>query len=281
MTEIKDKEYGGERPLFAESHLHLENVTFHAGESALKACNDIVCDNCRFEGKYPFWHCDGFTVRNSLFTEGARAALWYSRGCVMTDTLVDAPKMFRELDGIVLRHVNIPHAHETMWHCRNVKMNKVIVREADYMLMHGENVEIDDYEHDGNYSFQYCRNMTIKNAEINSKDALWNTEDVTVTDSTLDGEYLGWYSRNLRLVRCRISGTQPLCYCSGLVLEDCEFDPSCDLAFEDSEVEAVITSPVTSVKNPRTGSIKAYSIGEVIIDKNVKAPADCVITTEN
>ena len=53
MKEIKDKEFGGERPLFATHGLKLVNVTIHAGESALKCCSDIVAEKCRFEGKYP------------------------------------------------------------------------------------------------------------------------------------------------------------------------------------------------------------------------------------
>ena len=68
MQQIKDMEFSGERPLFAS----------------------------------PFWHVDGFTIKNSLFTEGGRAALWYSQNLVMTDTRVEAPKMFREMDGIRL-----------------------------------------------------------------------------------------------------------------------------------------------------------------------------------
>ena len=32
----------------------------------------------------------------------------------MTDTQVDAPKMFREMDGIIVRNVNIPDAEETL-----------------------------------------------------------------------------------------------------------------------------------------------------------------------
>lgn len=78
---------------------------------------------------------------------------------------------------------------------------------GDYLFMHGENMDIDGFRLNGNYSFQYCRNVVIRNAEIHSKDAFWNTEDVTVYDSVVDGEYLGWHSRNLRLVNCRISGT--------------------------------------------------------------------------
>lgn len=52
-----------------------------------------------------------------------------------------------------------------------------------------------------------------------------------------------------------------------------------DLAFEDSTLTADVRSAIMSVKNPRSGSIKAESIGKLIIDENVLAPADCKITT--
>ncbi|MDE6010020.1 MAG: DUF3737 family protein, partial [Muribaculaceae bacterium] len=271
METIKDKEFGGERPLFGARHLRLENVTIHAGESALKCCTDIEADHCTFEGKYPFWHVDGFRIHDCIFTPGARAALWYSRNLVMTDTRVDAPKMFREMDGIVLRNVTIPDAEETLWHVGNVDIKNVSVEKADYLFMHSHDINIEDWHQHGNYSFQYCRNVTIRHAVIHSKDAFWGTENVTIYDSELHGEYLGWHSKRLRLVRCKISGTQPLCYCKDLILEDCEFASDCDLAFEDSEVQARILTPVTSIKNPMKGRITAPSFGEVITDGYTKA----------
>ena len=271
METIKDKEFGGERPLFGARNLRLENVTIHAGESVLKCCANIEADNCRFEGKYPFWHVDGFKLTNCEFTPGARAALWYSRNCEMSDTQIDAPKMFREMDGIRLRNVNIPDAEETLWHCDNVDIKNVKVEKADYLFMHSRNIRIEDWEQHGNYSFQYCTNVEIRNAKIHSKDAFWGTENVTVYDSELDGEYLGWHSKRLHLVRCKISGTQPLCYCRDLILEDCEFAPDCDLAFEDSEVTARVLSPITSIKNPAKGKIEAKSFGDIIIDEHSKA----------
>lgn len=279
MKLIKDKEFGGERPLFGSHDLHLVDVTVHAGESALKCCSNIEAENCRFEGKYPFWHVDGFVIRNCVFTPGARAALWYSRDLIMTDTLVEAPKMFREMHGIKLSNVRIPDAQETMWHCSQVELSNVEVAHADYLFMHSSDIRINDYRQQGNYSFQYCRNVEIRNSHIDSKDAFWGTEDVTVYDSELHGEYLGWHSRRLHLVRCHISGTQPLCYCSDLILEDCTFDADADLAFEDSSLSATVNGRITSVKNPRSGSILADGYGEVIIDEHIKAPADCVIKT--
>lgn len=271
MDTIKNQEFGGERPLFGTRNLRLENVTIHPGESALKCCANIEADNCRFEGKYPFWHVDGFKISNTLFTPGARAALWYSRNLIMADTQVDAPKMFREMDGIVLRNVRIPDAQETLWHCANVDIENVSVDNADYLFMHSHDIRISNWRQNGNYSFQYCRNVEIRNAIINSKDAFWGTENVTIYDSELNGEYLGWHSHRLRLVRCKISGTQPLCYTRDLILEDCEFAPDCDLAFEDSEVQATITTHVTSIKNPKSGEISAPSVGEIIIDDFSKA----------
>ncbi len=279
METIKNQEFGGERPLFASKDLRLENVTFHAGESALKCCENIEAVDCLFEGKYPFWHTKGFRVEHCTFTPGARAALWYSSDLVMEHTQVDAPKMFREMHRLSLTDVKIPDAQETLWHCSDVRLRQVEVSNADYLFMHSENIDIEDYKQQGTYSFQYCKNVEIRNAHIDSKDAFWGTENVTVYDSELTGEYLGWHSKNLRLVRCKISGTQPLCYCENLILEDCSFAPDADLAFEDSTLQATVNGPITSVKNPRSGHLKVESIGELIIDKNILAPANCIIET--
>jgi hypothetical protein len=143
--------------------------------------------------------------------------------------------------------------------------------------MHSENIDIDGYTLYGNYSFQYVKNAVIRNANLQTKDAFWESENITVYDSVINGEFLAWYSKNLRLVRCRIGGTQPLCYCENLVLEDCTFEPDADLAFEYSSVQATVNGHIVSVKNPRSGFIKAGSIGEVILDENIKAPGNCEI----
>lgn len=279
MQIIENKEYGGERPLFASHHLHLVDVTIHAGESALKECSDIVCERCRFEGKYPLWHVDGFRVSNCKFAPGARAALWYSRHLVMTDTRVEAPKMFREMDDLRLERVVIPYAEETLWHCRGAVLRDVALYGADYLFLHSSDIDIERYRQHGNYSFQYCRNVEIRNANIYSKDAFWNTENVVVRDSELVGEYLGWHSRGLHLINCNISGTQPLCYAHDLVLENCTFDSDADLAFEYSTVQADIRGSITSIKNPTSGHIVADEIGELILDDNRRQPGDCKIQT--
>ena len=279
MKKIQDSVFGGERPLYGEKHLFLERVIIEPGESALKETADIEAVHCEFQGKYPFWECDGFTVRDCIFREGARAALWYSKNCVMADTLIEAPKMFREIENVSLENVRIPNAQETFWNCRGIKLRNVEVQKGDYIYMGCSDIDIDGYRQQGNYSFQYTRRVTIRNAYLDTKDAFWQTEDVTVYDSEIHGEYLGWYSRRLRLVRCHISGTQPLCYCDDLVLEDCTFAPDADLAFEYSSVQADIRGRVTSVKNPRTGKIVSDGYNDIILDSNIKSPGDCQILT--
>ena len=113
---------------------------------------------------------------------------------------------------------------------------------------------------------------------LNTKDAFWEAENVSVYDSEINGEYLGWYSKNLRLVRCHITGEQPLCYCENLVMEDCTMGEDCNLAFEYSTIQATINGNVHSIKNPTSGHITVRGrVGEIIIDPNQKAPADCEI----
>jgi hypothetical protein len=127
----------------------------------------------------------------------------------------------------------------------------------------------------GKYSFQYVQGGEIAHSELHTKDAFWHSENLTVSDSLIDGEYLGWYSKNLHLVRCHIKGTQPLCYCQGLVLEECTME-NADLAFEYSDVQADIRGGIVSVKNPKSGKIVADSIGEVIL-KESKYPSECLV----
>jgi hypothetical protein len=279
MEIIKDQYFEGERPLYARHGLRIENVVIGPGESSLKEGSDIEAENCEFQGKYPFWECKGFTVRNCIFREGGRAALWYSKGCKMYDTLVEAPKMFRRISDVYAENVKLPNALETFWDCKDVELKNVEVQKGDYIFMHTEDIKIDGFKLQGNYSFQYAKDVVIRNAVMDTKDAFWEAENVTVYDSYINGEYLGWYSKKLRLVNCKIGGTQPLCYCEDLVLENCVFEEDADLAFEYSDVEASILGPVKSVKNPRTGRINADSYGEIILDGNIKAPADCEIRT--
>ncbi len=281
METIENKFFDGERPLFAKKDLHLKNIEIGVGESALKEASNIKATACTFGGKYPFWHNTNSLIEDSLFTPGGRAAIWYCKDLRMLNTRVEAPKMFREIDGLYLENVEFTDAQECTWWCKNIRFKNVTVKNGDYIFMDSKNIKIDDLNLHGNYAFQYARNVEIRNSIIRSKDAFWNTENVTVYDSVIEGEYLGWHSKNLRLVNCIIGGTQPLCYAKNLVMENCEMKENADLAFEYSTLKAEINSPITSVKNPTEGEILAQSIGEVIFDENCKNPGGCTITVES
>ncbi len=276
---ICDTFYEGERPLYAETNKYLHKVRFYPGESALKHTSNIMAKHCEFMCKYPFWHSKDVFIEQSLFTVYSRAAIWYTENLSMSNCVVEAPKMFRRVSYLKIENTRFPNAGETLWMCDNVTLSNVEMRGADYVFMNCENVDIDGFKLQGNYSFQDAKNVTIRNAYLDSKDAFWGTENVTVYDSVLDGEYLGWHSKNLRLVNCTIRGEQPLCYATDLIMENCVMEET-DLCFEYSTLNAEIASDIISVKNPLSGSIKARSIGEIIIDKNSKNPDACSIETE-
>lgn len=170
--------------------------------------------------------------------------MWYTRGITLRDCTVEAPKMFRRASGVVVEHTDFPNAQEMFWDCDHITLRHVQLTGADYAYMHSNDIDIENYHQDGNYSFQQAKRVHIKNAILNSKDAFWETEDVTLEDCEINGEFLGWYSKNLHLIRCKISGTQPLCYCENLTMEDCVLAEDCDRAFEYSNVNGQYTGQI-------------------------------------
>ena len=173
MKLIKDTEFGGERPLFESHDLRLENVIIRAGESAIKECSNIEAVDCRFEGNYPFWHVHGFKIDRCYFDVGGRSALWYSDHLKMTDTIIDAPKMFREMDEIDIENVTMNDADEVFWRCNGIRIKNLKLQGGTYPFMFSNDIYVDGLESDSKYVFQYVKNVEIHRAKITTKDAFW------------------------------------------------------------------------------------------------------------
>ena len=245
MELIKAKEFGGERPLFTIHDTRLENITITDGESGIKQCQNIEASNCRFYGKYPWWHVDGALIEDCYFALDSRSAIWYTNDLVMRRCRIDAPKFFREMKNVELEDVEMCDADETFWKVDGLKLKNVRLHGGTYPFMFSKNIYVDGLESDSKYVFQYCQNA--------------------------------WHSKNVRLVNCHLAGEQLLCYADDLVLENCTFDKACDRIFEYTTVEADIKGHVENIKNPTSGHIVADSIGSITIDENVRQPNNCVI----
>ena len=115
MKIIKNKEFGGERPLFAEHDLQLDSITIIDGESGIKQCQNIEATGCKFYGKYPWWHVDGARIDNCYFAPGSRSAIWYTNDLRMKDCVIDGPKFFREMKNVEVENVTINDADEIFW----------------------------------------------------------------------------------------------------------------------------------------------------------------------
>lgn len=271
MQNVTRENLFGERALFNSNDLHITECVFDNGESPLKESSNIEINECLFRWKYPLWYCNNIKADRCTFFDMARAGIWYTKNIEVKNTVYQAPKGFRRCDNLTLENIAFTHAQETLWSCNDVKIKDVTVK-GDYFAMNCSNMEIDNLTLDGNYSFDGVKNMTIRNSHLISKDAFWNTENVTVYDSFITGEYLGWNAKNLTLVNCVIESLQGMCYVDNLVMKDCKLFNT-NLAFEYSNVNAEITGDVISVLNPKSGTIKAEHIGELIIEKDKIDPS--------
>ena len=82
--------------------------------------------------------------------------------------------------------------------------------------------------------------------------------------------------KNLTLINCTVESLQGMCYIENLVMKNCRLINT-TLAFEYSTVKAQIDSRIDSVLNPAGGTIRAQSIGELILEKDRIDPEKTVI----
>lgn len=266
MELIENETLDDERALYGRHGIRVVGTSFAGaadGESALKECSDVVVEDSFFDLRYPMWHDHGLTVRDSELTENARAAIWYSDHIDIAGSRLHGIKVLRECHDVALHGCDLV-SKESGWNLDRVSLDGCTV-ESEYFMMGTSHISARDCTFRGKYYFQYISNSEFDHIDIETKDAFWHAKNVTVRDSVVSSEYLGWYSDGLTLVSCRIFGSQPLCYCTNLTLVDCEMVDG-DLAFEKSQVEATLTVPIPSIKNPASGRIEVPSVGELVMD---------------
>ena len=269
MNTIENKTYDEERALYNLKDTKVLNCTFKGpkdGESVLKEARNIEVDNCKFSLRYPLWHAKKFKLTNSQLDELTRAPLWYDKEGIINNVKITSVKALRECCDIIVKN-SIIDSREFGWKCCNIKIEDSMVT-SEYIFLDSKNIKINNLTFIGKYSFQYVENLTITNSTLDTKDAFWHSKNVTVKDSIIKWEYLAWFSDGLTLENCKIIGTQPLCYCKNLKLINCEMI-DCDLAFEYSDVDAVIKGHIDSIKNPKSGKIVVDNVDGIIKEDSI------------
>lgn len=266
MKEYFNQNYDQERAFYGQKDIFVHHCRFAGpadGESAFKECEKVRVEECEFDLRYPFWHVHDLKMNECELKETCRAALWYSDGITIRNSTLHGIKAFRECHNARIEDSTIRSA-EFGWMSSGTLMQNVTV-EGEYFMLRARDLRFANMKFTGKYSFQYVNTVKIENCDLDTKDAFWHAENVVVRNCRIKGEYLAWYCKNVTFENCVIIGTQPFCYCEDLTLIDCEMH-DCDLAFERSEVQAQITTPVISIKNPLCGKITVPAVGEVIYD---------------
>lgn len=272
MKKIKNKYFEGERILYGLSNTLLNQVTFGEGESPLKEANDIKLKDSIFKWKYPLWYDHNVKVDHTTFETMSRSGIWYTDNIEITNSTLQAPKLFRRANHIKLDNVHFADAEETMWTCNGIRIANSQIN-GDYFGKDSQNIYLDHVSVVGNYVFDGGKNIEAHYCTFVSKDAFWNCENVTIYDSIIDGEYLAWNTKNIKFINCTIESDQGLNYIDHLEIKNSDLIHT-DLAFEYvSNLDVELNSKIESIKNPISGKITVPAIDTLIMDKNRIDPA--------
>lgn len=276
METIRGQRFDQERALYGKQDLCVMDCAFQGpadGESAFKEGRNIRVENSFFDLRYPFWHDRNLTITGCELTENCRAALWYSSSITIRQSRLHGIKALRECADVTMEDCDIV-SPEFGWSVDGITMNRCTAQ-SEYFMMRSRALHFTEVTFQGKYSFQYIEDAVFDNCRFDTKDAFWHAKNVVVKNSVVKGEYLAWYCENVTFENCHIIGTQPLCYCKGLRLINCRMDEA-DLAFEKSEVQAELTAPLISIKNPYQGRIQVPQVGEIVRDDPAAKAEICI-----
>lgn len=266
MNRIQNETFDQERALYKSDGIEVISCRFDGpadGESALKESRNIIARDSYFNLRYPFWHDRHLEIRGCELTELCRAAIWYSEDVMIADTKLHGIKALRECADVTIEESDIV-SPEFGWSVRGARM-KNCRAVSEYFMLRSAHLNFDHVSLKGKYAFQYISDSVFTDCEFDTKDAFWHAKNVLVKNSVIKGEYLAWYCENVTFENCTIIGTQPLNYCRGLRLINCRMEQA-DFAFENSEVEAEVTTEVESIRNPAGGHITVPGVKEIIMD---------------
>ncbi len=265
MYDMKGLVLDQDRALCALQGCTVEDCMFdgpQGGCDALLCGRELTVKHCTFHLPSPLWHLSDGIISDCTFHKGAVSALCYATRVVLSSCQIEGDRALVGGDHIVLDACTI-HSHDMGWDSHQVILQNAVVS-GNNSLSHASHIHLTDVELTGDYALFHVAEGEIDFSTIHAEGALWHSKNLTISDTVLEGDRPGWYSENLTLSHCVISGKAPFCHCKNLTLIDCVLDPSCENAFEGSEVHATIRGSVTSVRAPLSGSIEADGFATLI-----------------
>ena len=266
MKIVENRTFDEDRALYSSDDLVIRKCKFDGpadGENALMDSKNIKVEDCSFNLRNPFWHTSNLIIENSEMTKRCVAPICYSDHVIINRCQLGGDKALRESSEVKIKDCDID-SDEFGWSAHDI-----IIEDADtkgnFFMMKSTNLKFADIHHIGDSAFHHICNVLFENCTIDSKDAFHYAKNVTVRNCEINGDRIGWNSENVVFDNCTIRGSHPFCHCKGLRLIDCKL-LGADQSFEGSDVEATLLSPVISIKNPASGTIRVPVYEELIMD---------------
>lgn len=142
-NKIQEKQFDEERALYNLKNTDVVGCVFAGpadGESALKESRDILVQNCSFSLRYPLWHVEKFEMDKSVMDELTRAAIWYAKEGMITDSTLSGIKAVRECKDITLKRC-VVNSQEFGWKSKGIRLEDTEII-SEYLLLDSKDVHL-------------------------------------------------------------------------------------------------------------------------------------------
>lgn len=130
------------------------------------------------------------------------------------------------------------------WHTTNGVLSNITMTDTcRAALWYDENIVINDSILGGIKALRECKNITLKNCDISSKEFCWRCSEVTIDGGSLESEYPFFECSGMTVENFYMKGKYSFQYVKGLHIKNCNFDTKDafwhaeDVVVEDSTIK--------------------------------------------
>lgn len=162
--------------------------------------------------------------------------------CVF-DGPADGESALKESRDIVVQN-SVFRLRYPFWHTTNAVLSKISMTDTcRAALWYDDNVTIVDSVIGGIKAFRECKNVTLNNCNIVSKEFCWRCDNVNVVGGSVESEYPFFECSQLNVDGLYLKGKYSFQYVKGLHIKNCDFDTKDafwhaeDVVVEDSTIK--------------------------------------------
>lgn len=192
-------------------------------ERALYNSRDIIVSNCRFDGpgdgESALKESRNVVVENTFCN--LRYPFWHNYNLEIKNTSMTTlcRAALWYSEDVVITDSSL-HGIKAVRECKNITLKNCDVDSTEFGW-YSQGIHMEDTGAKGEYFLMQTKDVTARNLSLDGKYSFQYMQDAVIEDSTLNTKDAFWHAKNVLVRNCTVRGEYLAWYCENVTFENC------------------------------------------------------------